>query len=305
MNVSKERLTTIALSGLLFFSVFLSLSLFLNDKIILACLFTLCTFLFAKELLNNKKVLEQNLNSTVHACISLWFSILISLVFERPSQALLVYCFFPLCLATQLLLGVKKGTALSIIALTICVPLSLESHDISTFYFAVSLIVFLCLLFVLLNYIENLEQSIEYAKTTDPITGCLSIRAFKQHVETSAELCRRYKSQVTCMTFNTTFDINKHQLKDIFLKEVAQICMSRIRQTDVITHYNNGCFLILLSNTSEKSAESLGEDLLRACQVYKFNDSTNQIKHLEFSYALSSYPENTSWDTWFSQLTQD
>lgn len=298
----KEKLSNIALSGLLFFSVFFSLSLFLSQKIFSAVLFVICTLLFIKVFLKGQASFQHASQLKSSSCVLLWVGVAITLILHPPSQDLLMYCLFPLSLATSLLLGWKKGVSLLIPALAITLYLTDGDHDISTLYLSMSLIVFLCLLGTCLKYLENLEYCLEQAKTIDPITGCTSITQFKKHIENNAELNRRYKSPVSCLIFDSKVRISEHQQKETFLIELAQICQSRIRQTDIICHYSNCCFLILLPNTDSNNAETLGYDLLQACKAYQFSSDLNDEDFQAFQFELSSYPENTPWETWFNQI---
>jgi diguanylate cyclase (GGDEF)-like protein len=307
MTQEKEHLVNWARAGLLFFSIFYSLSLLLSGQIMLSVIFAASTISIIRSFFSAKQVPGYKTSSLGLPCFILWLGISITLATHQAENSTTVlYSLFPISLATFILLGLKRGLMLSIGALLISIPFSINSFVQNHSYLFLSFSVFLCLLGFALRYVNKLEQNLEQAKTTDPITGCTSIQQFKKHVQNAVQFQQRYNSEVSCIVFKSHTDSEKYLQKEQFLKEVAQICQSRIRQTDIICHYSSDNFLILLPNTPHSNADNLGTDLVQACEAYKFTHGrTSEASHHSFSYDLSSYSENISWEVWFSQLTHD
>lgn len=306
MTRENQRLNHFTLAGVLFFSVFFSLSLFLSEEVLIGMVFAGCSLSIVYCFFSDGQSVQHKPKRLTASCVILWSGITLAF-FSKPYEDvwLLFYFFYPLSLATIILLGLKKGLIILLLSLSVNILLQLES-DIDHFhYFLLSYAVYLPLLGFLMSHIGKLEHDLQRAVTTDPLTGCSSIDHFKKQVRASGELQRRYKSDLTCMVFSTNKPFKTPRHNETFLKEVAQICQSRIRQTDVICHYTANYFLILLPNTSDSSAENLGKDLVQACGAFSFSGlNKDELSPAAFYYTLKSYTDDSEWDVWFDQLTQ-
>ncbi len=301
MTQARDRLNSAALSALLFLCVFFALHLFLNNSLALGCIFVGCALFFIRSLTHSVVPATKELSLT-SACAALWLSITYTLLLHGfKDQSTILYWLFPLLTATVILLGVKRGSIIALGALSISLAFITNT---TIYYQALAFILFLILIAVLLCYVEHLEKTLEKAQKTDPLTGCTSITHFKHKIESATGLYRRYKSQVSCLSLSIENTRLKYHEKERYLLEIAQVCQSRIRQTDVICHYSPSLFLILLPNTDLDSAHKLGEDLLQACEAYKFSYAANKHEVTpRLTYKLTAYSEKESWESWLNHIT--
>ena len=305
MTQVRDRLYKASLSVLLFFSVFVALGQLFNGKLFPAFLFFISACLFVQIFFKYKVTLPPPLILSTISCLLLWVATLTALnPTHTGHQPLLLYAFFPLSMATFLLLGMKRSGFIVLCAMTITIYQLAQNYHLAILYQALSLGVFWGLLCVLFSYTVSLEKKLEQAITIDPLTGCSTISQFKKQFEAITTLHRRYRNSLTCLRFKATNHAESFHEKERYYGEVAQIFQSRIRQTDIICHYSQGYFLILLPNTDLENAEILATDLVQACKAYTFSDAEGTKRSVaRFDYELSSYNENHSWEAWFSEVT--
>lgn len=307
MTLAKDRLYKASLSVLLFFSVFIALGLFLNGSLLPALLFFVCSALFVRSFFKYKAIHHSKSLSTSISCFILWLGIVVALSQQHSShQPLLLYAFYPLSTATFILLGIKRSSLIIFGSLGITIYLLAQNYHLAVVYQALAFAVFWVLLCILFSYLVSLEKKLEQATTTDALTGCSAISQFKKQLEAITTFQKRYKNPLTCLRLKAINHAQNYHDKEKYIVEVAQICQSRIRQTDIICHYADGCFLILLPNTGIDSAHTLANDLIQACDAYNFSYIKNQqLAAPQFGYDLSSYSESQAWEIWFSQLTEN
>lgn len=308
MIVDGDKLRNSALSGLLFLSVFHTLSQAMSGQIVLSVLFLCCAALFIRSCLLSSKQ-----NQTTHpallpiACSILWLTISYLYANEAINQHSLLYVWlYPMALANHILVSTRLSNALSATALAISsYLLAKSSNSAELLYQALPFLVFLILLNIISAHLKHLKRLLKHANTTDTLTGCVNPEYFKQHIEQAVELHNRYQTQATCLIFDLDAHFNKYIERENWLKEVAQVCQSRVRQSDILCRNSDQRFLVLLPNTPEENAAKLAADLKQACEVYQFSCLTVATqKRPQFTYKLSTIQSQQSWESWFEQITK-
>ncbi len=110
---------------------------------------------------------------------------------------------------------------------------------------------------------RELEQALERMEVmavTDPLTGLFNRRKFESVTENEYTRTRRYGSPLSCVMididhFKSVNDEFGHRTGDHVLSEMAAIIRRNIREVDVAARWGGEEFVILLPETTLKSAD--------------------------------------------------
>jgi len=174
-------------------------------------------------------------------------------------------------------------------------------------------IVFFVVLSVVVGQKRKAFNLLQEARTIDVVTGCLNAQQFKQEVRKAAGLHGRYATQVSHLALK--FDDEGDLLRilgqasyEIYLRELAQVCQSRLRNTDVLCRYGEGLFMVLLPSTDHMNATHLAKDLVKSCDAYDFsyaNEKRNKIakslQKIQLNYQICQLNQNENWESWLSR----
>jgi diguanylate cyclase (GGDEF)-like protein len=117
-----------------------------------------------------------------------------------------------------------------------------------------------------LENIELLEmkQKLETLSITDPLTGLYNRRYITERMEEENEVFLRKNREFSMMLldidhFKVLNDTYGHDCGDYVLKLVAQMLLSIVRKSDIVSRWGGEEFLILLPETSKHTAKKLAE----------------------------------------------
>jgi len=125
--------------------------------------------------------------------------------------------------------------------------------------------------------LENVRlfKEVERLSTTDPLTGLHNRRHFDARA--SAELARsvRYRLQLSAVMldidhFKDVNDTHGHVAGDVVLIEVAKVCLSMLRASDIDVRFGGEEFCFLLPETGLQEAAALAERLRTAIAGLRF-----------------------------------
>lgn len=93
---------------------------------------------------------------------------------------------------------------------------------------------------------------------TDPLTGLYNRRYFDEFIGKEAERAKRYGHPVAfCMmdmnNFKEVNDRYSHMVGDEVLKEVSQLLLGNIRESDILVRYGGDEFLLVMPETNGES----------------------------------------------------
>ncbi len=311
MIVRSVSVQQVALSCLLFFSVFQSLSLLFNDLTMLGMLQAfLCGW--SAKLLAFPKPAKAAINDKeiIGFIVSTWLLLVAICTSQAATEATTIELWlYTLILCSQVLLidspAIKVSVSLMLPGL-VASSLIHDSH-IAALQSALSIILFLVLTFLVSRHIKHLTQRIKEATTTDPLTGCKNLETFKHELNKGIELLKRYNTPVSAISINMIHVCKKRADLEIFIREVAQICQSRLRQTDILCRLDDKHFVILLPSTEGTNADSVKDDLLLACKAFKFSCLETQKKSEkrkpEFSMETLQFNDSIDREEWLLQIS--
>ena len=105
---------------------------------------------------------------------------------------------------------------------------------------------------------------------TDPVTGLFNYRQFKQVLQTEMDRAKR-SSIPTCLVlmdidhFKTVNEQHGHEAGNVVLKQLAEICRSAVRTTDVVCRYVGEVIAIIFPEThlnlTVKVADRIREEI--------------------------------------------
>ncbi|MFB6291660.1 MAG: GGDEF domain-containing protein [Candidatus Bipolaricaulia bacterium] len=89
----------------------------------------------------------------------------------------------------------------------------------------------------------------------DPLTGLYNRRYFQEFIEKEAERARRYGHPISfsMMDINNFKDINdrySHMVGDEVLKDISQLLLDNIRESDILVRYGGDEFLLVMPETN-------------------------------------------------------
>lgn len=130
--------------------------------------------------------------------------------------------------------------------------------------------------------LENarLFQEVVRLSATDPLTGLMNRRSFDASAQRHFKLAVRYDKPIAAMMLDVDFfknvnDTYGHAAGDSVLIEVAKMCQSEVRTTDLIARYGGEEFCFLLHETDSEGTRLVAERVRIAIAHHLFkHDST-------------------------------
>jgi diguanylate cyclase (GGDEF)-like protein len=116
---------------------------------------------------------------------------------------------------------------------------------------------------------KELEWRLEYEARTDVLTGCATRRYFLELAHQELARIRRYGGDLSVLMldldhFKIVNDAHGHQVGDLTLRKLAQVCHPILRQEDVMGRLGGEEFAILLIATGSQRAFEVAERLREA-----------------------------------------
>jgi diguanylate cyclase (GGDEF)-like protein len=124
----------------------------------------------------------------------------------------------------------------------------------------VRLCIFVAIGYLIGTLVEQLENEKRLART-DPLTGALNSRAFREVAEMELNRARRYGHAVTLAyvdvdDFKAVNDRLGHSAGDGLLRTVAETMRAQVRATDSVARIGGDEFVVLLPETGPESAKA-------------------------------------------------
>ncbi|NIP44128.1 MAG: sensor domain-containing diguanylate cyclase [candidate division Zixibacteria bacterium] len=148
--------------------------------------------------------------------------------------------------------------------------------------------------------IENarLHKRISDLTMTDDLTGIYNYRYFVQRLEEEKRRAARYDLPLSLIMldldwFKKTNDTYGHEIGNIVLKEIVQVVVSCIRDTDTFCRYGGEEFIIILPQTISSEACVLAERIRAEVENHDFGIATG-IPGLKITVSVgtTSFPDN-------------
>jgi two-component system, cell cycle response regulator len=126
-----------------------------------------------------------------------------------------------------------------------------------------------------IGYVSEKMKEVEKLLVRDYLTGIYNRKFFMERLMEELAWADRYHEPLSFIIldidhFKKINDTYGHSCGDVVLKQLAQILTSVLRAHDVLARYGGEEFVILLSNTNEQEAFTIGEKLRNAVQAEDF-----------------------------------
>lgn len=143
----------------------------------------------------------------------------------------------------------------------------------------------------------SLYQQMSDLAVTDDLTKLFNFRHLDQRLDHEIARCQRYGSVLSLIFLDMDYfkqvnDNQGHLMGSRVLIEVAQILANSLRSVDVIARYGGDEFVVLLPETSGKTALRITQRLQRAITEHEFLKEEGLKILLTASFGISSYPEH-------------
>jgi diguanylate cyclase (GGDEF)-like protein/PAS domain S-box-containing protein len=119
---------------------------------------------------------------------------------------------------------------------------------------------------------KRLEEDLRSQAATDPLTGVANRRSFESTARREVERARRYAKPFAVLAldidhFKRVNDTYGHDIGDIVLKSMAEVCLTKLRATDILARLGGEEFAMLLPETDIEAAATLAERMRVAIET--------------------------------------
>jgi len=312
MKADRIKLDNMALAALLFISIFQTFSLFLQSAILPSLIFIISALLNINALFRQpqKSSRPHQISSSFVALFTMWLSFLFSFSFFTHNVQMLsqIGWLYIISTCSFMLVSARQAIGINILALVVLLLiLIIQNVPLKNIEALLPICIFVLFISVINLYIKQLTCALASARTTDILTGCANPSQLKKEIKNMVELHHRYATHVSCLSLNFKLKFEQYPQYEIWLQELAQVCQSRLRNTDTICRYSDEKFILLLPNTGKENAINLAEDLLKACLAYDFSAltqeaNTAQLSDSNFTYKVIEYDGESNWESWLQSL---
>lgn len=150
-----------------------------------------------------------------------------------------------------------------------------------------------------------LENKLHHLATTDELTGLYNRRMLKDLCNKEISRANRHHKSFSLAIFDIDYfkninDTHGHDIGDLVLRTMSQLCLEQIRQDDSLARWGGEEFLLLLPNTALKEAVELCERLRQTIAGYNFP----QLPQITVSFGLTEFAPEDSIDNLVKRADQ-
>ena len=144
---------------------------------------------------------------------------------------------------------------------------------------------------------SHLYQQMANLAITDDLTKLFNFRHLDQTLDREMTRCQRYGSPLSVIFFDMDYfkyvnDSHGHLMGSRVLVEVAEILLKSLRSVDIIARYGGDEFVVVLPETSVKTAKRIAKRLHRTIQAHKFLTEDGVPFQMTASFGISGFPEH-------------
>ena len=151
---------------------------------------------------------------------------------------------------------------------------------------------------------RSLANAIDYHTATrqtliDDLTRLYNVRYLYQTLDNEIRRARRYGSPVSVVFmdldgFKLINDAYGHRAGSVTLTEVARVIMLSVREADFVARYGGDEFVMMLPETSARSALQVAERVRAQIAAHRFNGGVGADIYLTASFGIASFPEHAT-----------
>jgi diguanylate cyclase (GGDEF)-like protein len=137
----------------------------------------------------------------------------------------------------------------------------------------------------------------ERLSLTDDLTKLHNARFLRQFLINEIKRARRYNSSVAALfldldDFKRINDQHGHLVGSHILKEMAQVILSGVRDTDIVARYGGDEFVVILPETDAALATRVAERVRERIARNVFHGGRALRLHLTASFGVAAFPEH-------------
>jgi diguanylate cyclase (GGDEF)-like protein len=144
--------------------------------------------------------------------------------------------------------------------------------------------------------ISVINERLRMMSVTDPLTGLFNRRYSEDHLKREMKLLKRTGENLSLLildldNFKDYNDTYGHIAGDEALKQLSEIMMANVRDTDIVARYGGEEFLVIMTHTAKEGAKNAAQKLRRAVEENVFQ-LKGQDTRITVSIGVATAPEN-------------
>jgi diguanylate cyclase (GGDEF)-like protein/putative nucleotidyltransferase with HDIG domain len=145
--------------------------------------------------------------------------------------------------------------------------------------------------------LDTMNRRLSELSVRDEVTGLYNHRFLQEKLAHELSRAMRYHHAIACLMidpdhFKVVNSTYGHMTGDKALKELGDLMMSHVRESDTVARYGGEEFVVLLPHASYEGAHILAERLRKTVMEHKFISGAHHF-HLTISIGVSVYPEDS------------
>ena len=171
--------------------------------------------------------------------------------------------------------------------------------------FGISFGVMLLVLIVTLLTVNRFQRHLQKIATTDALTGLLNRQALAVLFRQSTLVSKRSGRPLSAILFDidhfkSVNDAYGHIAGDSVIRQVADIALDVVRESDVVTRWGGEEYLVLLNDCKLSQAISIAENLRQRVAEHDFGLSSDKVR-VTISLGVAQYHTNESENSFFTR----
>ena len=171
--------------------------------------------------------------------------------------------------------------------------------------FGISFGVMVLVLVVTLFTVNRFQRELHKLATTDALTGLLNRQALTVLFRQTTLMSKRNRRPLSAILFDIDHfkavnDAFGHMVGDSVIRQVAEIALDVVRESDVVTRWGGEEYLVLLSDCKLSQAISVAENLRRRIADHDFGLPAGKFM-VTISLGVAQYHDNESETSFFTR----
>lgn len=171
--------------------------------------------------------------------------------------------------------------------------------------FSISFAVTVLVLIITLYTVNRFQRRLQKMATTDALTGLLNRQALTVLFRQSSLVSKRTRKPMSAILFDidhfkTVNDRFGHIAGDSVIRQVADIALEVVRESDLVTRWGGEEYLLLLNDCNLSQAVMVAENLRRRVSEHDFGLPGDKIT-ITVSLGVAQYHENESETSFFTR----
>lgn len=155
-----------------------------------------------------------------------------------------------------------------------------------------------------IDSIDDVSDELEYLETVDPITLLFNKRKLYELLEYEMEKEKRYKAGLSVIfcridNYNKITTTHSQAIVDSFLRNIALQLVKSLRTSDIVSHWSDNEFLVLIPNKSADETKDISEKIRNVIENYDFEN----VGKVTASFGVTQFIEDDNKVTIVTRAT--